>query len=185
MDELWAINTCRMAMVCSVLVSPVIAAAQVDPVMPARPAVAGLYRFDYQGPRADEQRSREDEAKQRAEEAKQRESERRQRVDENYQRGQQSLERRQWARAADQFTSVIEAQNAIRVDAALYWKGYALDKLGEQADALAALGQMIKSFPQSRWLADAKALELQVRQNAATRWLASTLRRRKPTSSAQ
>ena len=68
MDELWAINTCRMAMVCSVLVSPVIAAAQVDPVMPARPAVAGLYRFDYQGPRADEQRSREDEAKQRAEE---------------------------------------------------------------------------------------------------------------------
>ncbi len=119
----------------------------------------GVLRFDGQG-------SREDEAKQRAEEAKQRESERRRRIDENYQRGQESLERRRWARAADQFTAVIEAQNSTRVDAALYWRAYALDKLNQQADALAALSQMIKTYPQSRWIADAKALELQVRQNA-------------------
>ncbi|MDP2390206.1 MAG: HEAT repeat domain-containing protein, partial [Acidobacteriota bacterium] len=112
------------------------------------------------------QRSPEDEARQRAEEAKQRESERRQRLDEQYQRGQEALERRNLSRAADSFTSVIDAQNSTRVDAALYWKAYALDKLNQQADALTALGQMIKTYPQSRWIADAKALELQVRQNA-------------------
>ena len=44
------------------------------------------------------------------------------------------------------------------MDAALYWKAYALDKLSQQADALAALGQLIKTYPQSRWVADAKAL---------------------------
>lgn len=119
----------------------------------------GGYRFDGQ-------RSPEDEARQRAEEAKQRESERRQRVDEQYQRGQEALERQNWSRAADAFSSVIEAPNSTRVDAALYWKAYALDKLNQQADALTALGQMIKTYPQSRWIADAKALELQVRQNA-------------------
>ena len=112
------------------------------------------------------QRQREDEARQRAEEEKQREAERRQRIDEYYQRGQESLERRAWARAADSFTRVIDAPNSTRVDAALYWKAYALDKLNQQADALAAVQDLIKRFPQSRWISDAKALELQVRQNA-------------------
>ena len=186
------INTCRMAMVCGVLATPALAGAQeigvprvpevpmvpmvpdlsmlprlADlPMLADLPAVSGMYRFDFQGPRGDDQRSREDEAKQRADEDKQRESERRQRVDEQYQRGQESLERRQWARATDQFTSVIEAPNSTRIDAALYWKAYALDKLNQQTDALAAVAQLIKTYPQSRWLADAKALELQVRQNA-------------------
>jgi HEAT repeat protein len=138
----------------------------------ARSAVAAFGReggnltYDEQRQREDEARQRADEERQRAEEAKQREAERRQRIDENYQRGQESLERRQWSRAADQFTSVIEAPNSSRVDAALYWKAYALDKLSQQADALASLSQLIKTFPQSRWLGDAKALELQVRQNA-------------------
>ena len=85
----------------------------------------------------DEARQRDDEARQRAEEEKQREAERRQRIDENYQRGQESLERRAWARAAESFTRVIDAQKSTRIDAALYWKAYALDKLNQQADALA------------------------------------------------
>jgi tetratricopeptide (TPR) repeat protein len=113
--------------------------------------------------RAAEARQRADEARQREEEAKQREAERRQRIDERYQRGQEYLERRNWARAVDSFTSVIESDNSSRIDAALYWKAYALDKLNQQTDALAALQDMIKRFPQSRWLSDAKALELQVR----------------------
>ena len=98
------------------------------------PMIAGA--FDEQRSREDEARQRADEERQRAEEAKQREAERRQRIDENYQRGQENLERRAWARAADSFTRVIDAQNSTRVDAALYWKAYALDKLNQQADAL-------------------------------------------------
>ncbi|MDP3718697.1 MAG: HEAT repeat domain-containing protein [Acidobacteriota bacterium] len=214
------INTCRIAMVCGVLVTPSLAAAQgtkvptvptvpTVPMVPMVPMIPNLseltrladlprladlsnlpelpmmldaarlaasdgwlaldsaravlapdlYRFDGQ-------RSPEEDARRREEQAKQRESERRQRVDEQYQRGQEALERRNWSRAADAFTSVVDAQNSTRVDAALYWKAYALDKLNQQADALTALGQMIKTYPQSRWIADAKALELQVRQNA-------------------
>lgn len=116
--------------------------------------------------REDEARRRADEARQREEEAKQREAERRQRIDERYTRGQEYLERQAWARAAEAFTQVIESQNSTRVDAALYWKAYALDKLNQQGDALATVQDLIKRFPQSRWLSDAKALELQVRQNA-------------------
>ena len=129
-------------------------------------AFAGDQNRNDDAQRADEARQRADEERQRAEEAKQRDAERRQRIDENYQRGQENLERRAWARAADSFTRVIESDGATRVDAALYWKAYALDKLNQQADALAAVQDLVKRFPQSRWISDAKALELQVRQNA-------------------
>ncbi|MGH9219473.1 MAG: tetratricopeptide repeat protein, partial [Vicinamibacterales bacterium] len=132
------------------------------------PIGAGPRLADLQSPRSPEEEARRqaDRERQREEEAKQREAERRQRIDERYQRGQELLENRSWARAADAFTQVIEAQNSTRVDAALYWKAYALDKLNQQADALAAVQDLIKRFPQSRWLSDARALELQVRQNA-------------------
>ena len=76
------------------------------------------------------------------------------------------LERSQWARAAEQFTQVIESKTSSRADAALYWKAYALDKLAQQADALATIAELTRSYPASRWLADARALELQVRQNS-------------------
>ena len=34
-----------------------------------------------------------------------------------------------------------------RSDAALYWKAYALDKLGQKAEALAAAAELIKDYP--------------------------------------
>jgi hypothetical protein len=136
-------------------------------VAAARAMVPGLSgRMGAQRSPEEDARRRADEAKQREEEARQRDTERRQRIDENYQRGQESLERRAWARAADQFGAVIASKNSTRVDAALYWRAYALDKLNQQADALASLSELIKGHPQSRWLSDARALELQVRQNA-------------------
>jgi HEAT repeat protein len=151
------------AMVAAAERSAVIARSLVDAA-----GVRGAVGFAIAGDqnRDDEARQRADEERQRADEAKQRESERRQRIDESYQRGQENLERRAWARAADSFTRVIEADGSARVDAALYWKAYALDKLNQQADALASVQDLIKRFPQSRWISDAKALELQVRQNA-------------------
>ena len=47
---------------------------------------------------------------------------------------------------------------------ALYWKAYALAKLGRRDDALAAIAELRKSYATSRWLDDAKALELEVKQ---------------------
>ncbi len=81
-----------------------------------------------------------------------------------YDRGQDALERSEWARAIERFQQIAVLQGT-RADAALYWKAYALDKLGQQADALAAVAELTEGFPKSRWLGDAKALEIQVRQS--------------------
>ena len=102
---------------------------------------------------------------QRAEERAEREAERAQRIDEAYEEGQEALEEGRWQRAIERFARVIES-NSTRMDAAMYWRAYALDRVGQKADALAATAELIKRFPTSKWLADAKALELQVRQSA-------------------
>ena len=83
--------------------------------------------------------------------------------DAQYERARQAIERAQWSQAVQQFTMLAEA-NAPRADAAMYWRAYALDKLNRHADALAAVGDLFKSFPASRWASDARALELQVKQ---------------------
>ena len=88
----------------------------------------------------------------------------REREDSNYDAGTRLLEKSQWQQAADRFSSVAALKGS-RVDAALYWKAYALDKLGQKAEALATVGELIKGYPSSRWMGDAKALEIQVRQS--------------------
>lgn len=88
-----------------------------------------------------------------------------QRADEAYAAGQEALEEGRWQQALEQFARVMET-NSARVDAAMYWRAYALDRMGQKADALAAAAELIKRFPSSKWLGDAKALELQVRQSA-------------------
>ncbi|HML15927.1 MAG TPA: HEAT repeat domain-containing protein [Bryobacteraceae bacterium] len=82
-----------------------------------------------------------------------------------YQRGQSALDNRQYDRAIESFDRVIEAK-ASNVDGAYYWKAYALNKLGRRDEALAALAEIPKQFPQSRWIHDAKALGVEVRQAA-------------------
>ena len=80
-----------------------------------------------------------------------------------YEAARQAIERAQWSLAAQQFTVLAEAR-APRADAAMYWRAYAFDKMNRHADALAAVGDLFKNFPASRWAGDARALELQVRQ---------------------
>jgi HEAT repeats/Tetratricopeptide repeat len=115
--------------------------------------------------RAAERAERDAEQAEREAERAEREAERGQRVDEAYEDGQEALEEGRWQRAVEQFARVIAA-NTARVDAAMYWRAYALDRMGQKAEALTAAAELIKRYPTSRWLADAKALELQVRQSA-------------------
>jgi hypothetical protein len=115
--------------------------------------------------RADDARQRADDARQREADQKQRAFDARRRAEDQYQRAQDSLERGDWARAVERFTAIIDGGLA-RMDASLYWKAYALDKLNQQAEALAAVAELVKTYPNSRWLSDAKALEIQVRQRA-------------------
>ncbi len=80
-----------------------------------------------------------------------------------YSAGQSSLESRQWEQAAEYFSQVA-SRNGARADGALYWKAYALGKLGKRDDGLAAIADLRKSYSNSRWLDDAKALELELKQ---------------------
>ncbi len=80
-----------------------------------------------------------------------------------YQQGARALDNREYEKAVSSFQRVIDAKSP-RADGAYYWKGYALNKLGRRDEALAALGEIPKQFPQSRWINDAKALEAEVRQ---------------------
>lgn len=89
----------------------------------------------------------------------------RERFDSVYERAQGAIERAQWPQAVELFTAVAAAK-ASRADAALYWRAYSLDKLNRQAEALTSVAELIKVYPTSRWLADARALEIQVRQRA-------------------
>jgi HEAT repeat protein len=108
-----------------------------------------------------EQRDREVEQKEREAEQREREREREERL---YDQGQDALEDARWQQAVERFTALAATKSA-RIDAALYWRAYALDKLGQKADALSAVSELTKQFPKSRWLSDAKALEIQVRQS--------------------
>lgn len=88
----------------------------------------------------------------------------REREDNMYEAGQRLLERSQWQQAVERFSQVADLKGT-RVDAALYWKAYALDRFGQKAEALATVSELIKGYPNSRWMSDAKALEIQVRQS--------------------
>jgi hypothetical protein len=113
--------------------------------------------------RAEEQKQREEEARQREEERKEREEERKDRINELYEDGSEAIEEGRWDRAIQRFDLVINAGSP-RADGAMYWKAYAQRKAGRPSEALATLAQLAKSYPQSRWLGDAKALELEIKQ---------------------
>lgn len=109
--------------------------------------------------------NRERAERDRAERERERAEQSRERFDSVYERGQGAIERAQWPQAVELFTAVASAR-AARADAALYWRAYSLDKLNRQAEALTSVAELIKVYPTSRWLADARALEIQVRQRA-------------------
>jgi HEAT repeat protein len=90
-----------------------------------------------------------------------------------YDEALQLIDRGQFERAIGQFDRLIvqfENQNnaaavANKVDGALYWKAYSQIKQKQLADALGTLDVMLKKFGDaSRWIKDAKALEVEVRQ---------------------
>jgi TolA-binding protein len=83
--------------------------------------------------------------------------------DQLYSSGQRALDNRKWDEALECFSLVI-SRNSARTDGALYWKAYALGKLGRRDEAAAALAELRKNYAGSRWLDDAKALELELKQ---------------------
>jgi HEAT repeat protein len=83
----------------------------------------------------------------------------------SYESGKQALDNHNYEKAVEVFDKVIDSKNSSsRADGAYYWKAYALNKLGKRDEALAALAELSKQFPQSGWVNDAKALQAEVQQ---------------------
>jgi HEAT repeat protein len=121
-----------------------------DPVTPPAPPQPDRGRSD----RHDDER-RDAERAQRAIE----------RAERDYERGNRALDERRWQEAVERFEEVAGGGGA-RVDGALYWKAYALAKLGRVQDAVAALDRLATAHPQSRWLNDARAMRVEIGQSA-------------------
>jgi len=85
------------------------------------------------------------------------------RADDLYDRARDLIEQGKYDRAVADLDRLIGLKSN-RTDAAMYWKAYSLTKLGQRADALATLTDLYKQFADSRWIRDAKALEVEVRQ---------------------
>jgi len=113
--------------------------------------------------RAQEKRDREQEARDREQERKDREQERLDRLTELYDEGREALDEERYERAAQKFAELAKS-NGKEMDAALYWKAYAENRLGKRDSALATIADLKHRFPQSRWQRDASALEIEVRQ---------------------
>lgn len=87
------------------------------------------------------------------------------RLDGDYDRGMRALDDHKYDDAVRLFDAVVNGKSA-RADGALYWKAYALNRLGRRDDALAALAQLRRDYAASHWLNDAQALQAEVRQSS-------------------
>jgi tetratricopeptide (TPR) repeat protein len=82
-----------------------------------------------------------------------------------YSSGQRALDRSQWDEALSNFNRVVSNAGP-RAEGALYWKAYTLNKLGRRDEARAAIADLRKMYPMSRWLDDANALDMEIQQAA-------------------
>jgi hypothetical protein len=148
------------ATVAAVLIIPCVAAAGQDFALDEQ-----VRQSDQSARDRERERERAEQARQRAEQERERGQQSRDRFENSYEQGQNAIERAQWQQAIERFTVLVDSK-APRADAALYWRAYSLDKLNRQAEALTSVAELLKGYPSSRWVADARALEIQVRQRA-------------------
>ncbi len=87
------------------------------------------------------------------------------REDTDYKSGRSALDAGQWDQAIAFFDASIAHHSAV-ADGALYWKAYAQNRAGHRDQALSTIAQLRKSYPSSRWVNDAQALEVEIRGNS-------------------
>jgi tetratricopeptide (TPR) repeat protein len=80
-----------------------------------------------------------------------------------YQRAVSAIDSEEWDRAVRDFSKVIELKGS-RADGALYWTAYALNRLSRNGEAKQAISTLRKAYPESRWIDDAEALDLEIRE---------------------
>ena len=93
------------------------------------------------------------------------EESREQELDDRFEEGRDALDDKDWAEAVRAFDAVTRGGGR-NADRAFYYMAYALTKQGRRTEALSALEKLRSSHPNSRYLDDAKALELEIRQGS-------------------
>ena len=76
--------------------------------------------------------------------------------------GTRAIDQGRWSDAVKIFSQVA-AQHGDHADAALYWKAYAENKLGESKASAKSCSELRTGYPKSRWLEDCGALEVEIR----------------------
>src|SRR5450755_2078190 len=84
------------------------------------------------------------------------------REDRDYREGRRDLDNAQWDKAIAAFDSSI-ARKGNAADGAMYWKAYAENRAGRRDRALATIETLRQAYSTSRWLNDAKALQVEIR----------------------
>jgi tetratricopeptide (TPR) repeat protein len=87
------------------------------------------------------------------------------RAEDLYERARNFIEDGRFDRAVSDLDRLIALKSRL-TDQALYWKAYSLAKLGQRPEALATISDLTKQFPDSAWLKDGRALEIEVRQSS-------------------
>jgi len=85
--------------------------------------------------------------------------------DGSYAAGTRAMDEHRWPDAVTAFDKVISAKGE-RVDAALYWKAYSLNKLGNMPLAMATCKQLRAQFASSTWNKDCDAIAVNVQVDA-------------------
>ncbi|HEV7238463.1 MAG TPA: tetratricopeptide repeat protein [Thermoanaerobaculia bacterium] len=80
-----------------------------------------------------------------------------------YEEGTDAIDDEDWEEAISAFKAVAEMKGS-RADGGLYWMAYALNRAGRRAEAMQTIDGLKKNYPKSKWLDDAKALELETRE---------------------
>lgn len=81
----------------------------------------------------------------------------------NYQAALSMIDSKEYREALQKMNAEIQA-NTTRADAAMYWSAYAANKLGDTPFALKRISEMQSRFAASRWMNDARALQLEIQQ---------------------
>jgi hypothetical protein len=80
-----------------------------------------------------------------------------------YDEGQNALRSQRWMEAAGLFEQAIEADvtSQDEIPAAMYWRAHALYKAGHKGDAARQVRQLERQYESSRWLNEARALQIE------------------------
>jgi hypothetical protein len=79
-----------------------------------------------------------------------------------YADGTRAINESRWSDAVGLFNRVAEMHGE-HAEGALYWKAYAENKEGQQANALSTCGELRKAYAKSRWVDECGALEIEIR----------------------